>query len=158
MGLRLMWTHPPRRSLSLSIPKWSVSSAALPKLVGDVAAWRSQFSDRLERVSTAFRQVSAVEAAGLDSLAVEEGCVWIGPDSLRPSLRAETTALSSWLDSSANRSSPGMRLAAIVLGQRRVPSDPPKDFADCARGSRQLFRWPPDLVSLVLRDEQMMQN
>ena len=122
---------------------------ALGKIVKDVEPWRLLTETRLEAARAALRAARELEDAGPGSLAVEECCYWLGPDVSRPSKVVGTEILRSWLDKHGREAVHGRRLAAIVLGQRRVSCRLPDDLKAWRVCGSLLSSWPPDLIARI---------
>jgi hypothetical protein len=89
------------------------------------------------------------------TLVIEEECLWVGPDSLRPSQTTPTVALRPWLASAKDRSHadppPGARIAGIVLGQRHTGAPLPGDLGAWSACGARFPSWPADLIVRLAR-------
>ncbi len=89
------------------------------------------------------------------TLAIEEECLWVGPDSLRPSQTTPTLSLRPWLASATDRSQadplPGARVAAIGLGRRHAGAPLPGDLGAWSACGVRLPSWPADLIVRLAR-------
>ena len=122
---------------------------AMKKLVDGVEAWRSFAEGRLESVRAALSAVRRLKDAGPELLAIEENCLWVGPDTIRPSRALKTDDLRSWIEKNDPNSAHGRKLASIVLGQRRTPCRLPDDLRAWWTCGSLLSSWPADLISRV---------
>jgi hypothetical protein len=127
---------------------------AMPKLVGDVDAWRAAIERRVQAVGAAVRAAASLGKQRGETLAIEELCLWIGPDALRPSRTLSTEAIHAWLIDTAKTAAPGQRAGAIVLGQRRARCDVPPRLAAWMQVGSTLSRWSPDVICRLLTDER----
>jgi hypothetical protein len=127
---------------------------AMPKLVGDVDAWRAAIERRLQVVGAAVQAAASLGKQRGETLAIEELCLWIGPDELRPSRTLSTEAIHAWLIDTAKTAAPGQRAGAIVWGQRRVRCDVPPRLATWMQVGSTLSRWSPDVICRLLTDER----
>jgi len=124
---------------------------ALPAVVGDAAAWRGRVAARIETV----RQVLAATAQSADddplTLAIEEECLWLGPDELRPTCRVHPARLGAWLRETAGRSVAGQRCGAIALRGLAMPGGLGEHLREYRRIGAAFAEWPPDVLCRCLR-------
>jgi hypothetical protein len=127
---------------------------AMPKLVGDVDAWCAEIENRLQAVGAAVRAISSLGKQRGETLALEELCLWIGADELRPSRCLSTEAIHAYLIDTAKTAAPGQRAGAAVLGQRHARCDLPPRLAAWMQIGSTLSRWSPDVICHLLTDER----
>lgn len=121
----------------------------LRKRLGDVGAWRERCEHALREASVLARAVDgASDLASL--LALEEGCVMIGAGPA-PSASVDLDALAEWLRSQQGATAPGVRVAAVILGQRGCADGVPHRWAEWSRLGRALTQWPPSYVLSISR-------
>jgi hypothetical protein len=128
---------------------------ALPKLIGDVVSWRSIVGSKINAASFVLKEVSDLPLRKAESLAIEERCLWVGPDENRPSRILSTEMIKGWLKDERSESKIGKRLAAIVLGQRRVSIQILRDLEIWRECGLLLSNWPPDLLSKIQDPAQL---
>lgn len=132
---------------------------ALESHVGDIDAWCVRAQESLLRVTAALASIRSLSVSEVTpaALALEECCHWIGPEEQRPSRRAAVEVLLKWALASRWGAVPGLRLAWIVLGQRRVQvaSEDPRARM-WYRAGRRFPDWPPDLLARVPDVERLL--
>ena len=140
---------------------------ALPPLLPcPFQEWEAGLERRLRLLGTLVRAGQCLAASPPGSpttpvadpcraLIIEEECLWVGPDSLRPSQTTPTIALRPWLASAKDRSHadplPGARVAAIVLGRRHVGAPLPGDLGAWSACGARFPSWPADLIVRLAR-------
>ena len=135
--------------LPCSLKDWEVRMEARLRLLGNIV--------RAGHCLTTTRPGSPTSPAAdpCRALAIEEECVWVGPDSLRPSQTTPTLSLRPWLASATDRSQadplPGARVAAIVLGRRHAGAPLPGDLGAWSACGARFPSWPADLIVRLAR-------
>jgi hypothetical protein len=125
---------------------------ALPKILGDVAGWKSKSEKRIRLLGKAIRCAREVIRNDPDSLILEEACLWIGEDKMRPSQRLSTSEVQDWLGKQP-KNRPGTRLAAIVLGQRKVSYHLTGGYEKWLNLGSTFSRWSPDVLYRIFEKE-----
>ncbi len=122
-------------------------------LVGDVMRWSRDLERVLQRIGAAWRARDLDARLAPESLAVEEGCIWLGLDALRPSQRLEEGAVRHWLADRAGQGALGAMAAAVLLGQRHRAGPIHAAWKAAMARGRRWSRWPLDLVCLTIQQE-----
>ncbi|MBN1674037.1 MAG: hypothetical protein JXR37_23505 [Kiritimatiellae bacterium] len=119
---------------------------ALPRILDNVDAWRGRAEKGLNTAGALFPTVAALGARTPEAMALEELCLWLGPDDARPSTLLGEDALADWLHNPRNTGGPGMRAAAIALARKNPNVPLPQALTAWAAAARRFPQWPADLL------------
>ncbi|MCJ7680900.1 MAG: hypothetical protein MUP70_09270 [Candidatus Aminicenantes bacterium] len=119
---------------------------ALPKMIPDAKEWLDRQSDTLRGRAAALRAASKIRGVQPDILAVEETCLWLGPNDARPSQLIQTSEIISWLKEDPDIQVPGKRAAAVVLGGLKAHLILPDKLKIWHSRGVSLSNWPVDVI------------
>jgi hypothetical protein len=129
----------------------------LPKLVGDVQEWQEKIEERLNRITRALKAIPTINKIPTDSLLVEDTCIWVGRDKDRPSKKIDFKVLKEWLEKGDKSSESGYCLGVIILGHRKMTCTLNKQFKKIWKVASILSQWPADIISTLIRWENINQ-